>query len=720
MNDGDVQQPTDADDRLSGIGKYRQWFREAVDAADTWRQEAQEDYDFVAGRQWREEDRRELERSGRPALVINRIKPLVNVLSGYQRLNRYDIDFLPRTNDDIDVCTVRKGMTKYILDRCDYDTEESTAFLDAAIGGVGWLAVGYKFNEEMTDGEAYVRREDPFGVYVDPEAHKTDFSDAKYICRAKWVDKDELAAVYPEKKDAIEAQYALYDEAETTDGRNEDPLWYKRDMQKVRLVECWYKVRKPKTLYILSDGQTIPQEEGNAEAIMQAFLSGMVQGYKTVQETAIRVCSFFDRVMLEDIDSPYQHGQIPFVPIVCYYYGEGDIPAGFVRDLKDPQREINKRRIQELHILNTSGNGGGWIEADAMDAKQKEDFKHNGAVPGHFQEVRPGALSGGKLMERTVQNVPAAVINAESQATADLTAISGINEALMGTGIPAESSGRAIELKQKQAITHIAPMFDQLRHAKKKVAFMLWGETGHAGIIPQYYTEDKVYRVEGPAGQQFIRVNQQVQQQDPLGNVITKTLNDLSTGEFDIIVSDVQASTTQRQAQMWGLVDACKNLGVPGDMIFDIIIDLSDLPNKEDIKQRWQQRQEQQAQQAQAQAQAEAQAAERKSMSQSISFKDAPLPLQFAMAAKQGLIDPQVANYATMLMVQQMFPQLAEQMQAQQQAQQQQAQQAQAQQEQARAQQIVQEQAQARQADAGGGMTQAAAQAMLAGSGPAV
>ena len=548
MNDNDLRMPSDTDNKSDGIGKYRQWFREAVDASDKWRQEAQEDYDFVTGKQWSEDDRRRLEESGRPALVINRIKPLINVLSGYQRLNRYDIDFLPRTSDDMDICTVRKGMTKYILDRSNYDAEESAAFMDAAISGVGWLAVGYRFRDDLTDGEAYVHREDPFGIYVDPEAHKTDFSDAKYICRAKWVDKDELISVYPEHKDAIEAQYALYDEAEYKDGRREDPLWYKRDLQKIRLVECWHKVREPKTLYILTDGQTIPQEEGNATAIMQAFLDGMVQGYKTIHESKIKVCSFFDHVLLEDIDSPYKHGKIPFVPILCYYYGEGDIPAGFVRDLKDPQREINKRRIQELHILNTSGNGGGWIEADAMDAKQKEDFKRNGSVPGHFQEVRPGALSGGKLMERTVQTVPAAVINAESQATADLSAISGINEALMGTGIPAASSGRAIELKQRQAITHIAPMFDQLRSAKKEIAYLLWGERGHAGIIPQYYTEDKVYRVEGSAGQQFIRVNQQVQQQDPLGNVITTTLNDLSEGEFDIVVSDVQSSTTQRQA----------------------------------------------------------------------------------------------------------------------------------------------------------------------------
>ena len=88
------------------------------------------------------------------------------------------------------------------------------------------------------------------------------------------------------------------------------------------------------------------------------------------------------------------------------------------------------------------------------------------------------------------------------------------------------------------------------------------------------------------------------------------------------------------------------------------------------------------------------------------------------MAAKQGLIDPQIAQYAVNMMVQQMFPQLAQQMQAQeaqkaqeQAAQQQQLAQAiQAQQSQQQTQDLQQQ---------GGGMTQAAAQSMQAGAAPA-
>ena len=704
------------------VGKFRKWFRDAVDGMEDWRNEAQEDYEFVAGKQWSDADIAAFEETGRPAITINRIKPLINVLSGYQRLNRYDIDFLPRTGDDVNVCEVRKGMTKYILDQCDYDSQEAAAFLDAVVGGLGWFEVGYRFNEEMQDGEAYVKREDPFSVYVDPEAHKPDYSDAKYICRAKWVDKDELKLIFPEHADAIDAQYAVYDSAENQEGARADPTWYKSELQKIRLVECWYKTKEPVTIYYLADGRAVPE----ADIPIEYFIQGMVVGEQKVNQSMVRVCSFFDTVLLEDMPSPYRHGEFPLVPITCYAFGVGDIPAGFVRDLKDPQREINRRRIQILHILNTSGNGGGFMEEDAMSEEQKSEFERKGSIPGYFAEVRPQALTQGKIHERQMQQPPAAIIQAESQAAADLTAISGINEALMGVDIPNQSSGRAIELKQKQAITHIAPMFDNLRKAKKKIAYILWGKRGHAGIVPQYYTEDKVYRVEGANGQQFIRVNEQVVQQDPLGNAVVSTLNDLSQGEFDIVISDTQASTTQRQAQMWNLIDACGKLQVPGDLVFDIILDLSDLPSKDDIKQRWQQRQEaqQQSQERQAQAQLELERIKNENINQSIAFKDAPLPIQFAMAAKQGLIDPQIAQYAMDLMVQQMFPQLAERMAAQRQDQELQAQQqAQASMQERQLMQAMQEQMgqnQQGQSQSQPAMTQAAMQSLMAGQQPAL
>lgn len=647
------------------LAKCRKWFRAAVDKGQKWREEAKEDYEFTAGKQWTDEEIKIFKTDGRPAITINRIKPLLNILSGYQRLNRYDIEFLARTNDDVDLCHVRRGITKYVMDRCDYDAVEAQVFMDCSIGGIGWFGVRYKFDQEINDGEAVIERVDPFGIYVDPETHELDFSDAKYLIRAKWVSKDELMQVYPEKAEAIENNYSVYDpiEKENHEQIDIDPLYYSSELKKVRVVECWYKERTQRTIFYTADGQELEQEQVTPEMIQM----GMIAGSQDIPRTEVKLCVFFDRTLLEEIPSPYQHGEFPYVPMIYHYYGVGDVPAGFVRDLKDPQREVNKRRIQELHLLNTTANGGGFIEEGAMTPDQESEFKRMNNIPGHFNKVAPGALAQGRIRERDPKNPPVAIIQAEQQATEDLKTISGINESLLGVDVPSQASGRAIELRQKQAVTHLAVIFDKLRQAKRKIANLLWGRRGHAGLIPQFYTAEKTYRIEGENGQEFIQVNQQVIEQDPIAGLVVKTLNDLSQGEFDIIISDVESSTTQRQAQLYGLIDAVTKLNIPSDLIFDTLIDLSDLPNKNNIKARWQQRMEEQKQQQQQQWEAQIQIEEIKNRDfrQTIAFKDAPLPIQMAMAAKAGYVQQEVADYFMQVMIQQMAPQLAMQMQQQ-------------------------------------------------------
>ncbi|MBR1647093.1 MAG: hypothetical protein IJ685_09995 [Selenomonadaceae bacterium] len=288
--------------------------------------------------------------------------------------------------------------------------------------------------------------------------------------------------------------------------------------------------------------------------------------------------------------------------------------------------------------MDTTASGGGWIEEGAMSPDQEEEFKRLNNVPGHFNKLTPGGLD--RVREREPKSPPVAIIQAEQQASEDLKTISGINESLLGVDVPSHASGRAIELRQKQAVTHLAVIFDALRRAKKRIANLLWGRRGHAGVIPQFYTAEKAYRIEGENGQQFVTINQQIVQQDPIAGVIVHTLNDLSQGEFDIVISDVESSTTQRQAQLWSLIDAVSKLGIPADLIFDTVIDLSDLPKKNDIKLRWQQQQQRQQEQAQQQMQTQIQIEEIKNRDfrQTISFKDAPFPIQLAMAAKAGYV----------------------------------------------------------------------------------
>lgn len=651
--------------KTGDIMKFIEWFQDSVSFVERWRKQARESYAFVEGIQWTEGDIAKMRQEGRPAITVNKIKPLINILSGYQRTNRYDIDFLPRTNDDAKLCDVRKAMTKYVMDRSSYDMEESTVFINGCICGFGWFEVGYKYDEELEgEGEAFIKSESPFNVYIDPEAKEMDYSDCKYIIRAHWVDKDELCEIYPDHREEIIGRTNDYDQNEMNDDNNSS-LFYQRDKKKIRLCECWYKVRVNQTTYLMPDNtvMTINHDDllqMSEEERMLLEMSAVNKTERTINQ--VRVCAFFDDVKLEDMESPYQHGEFPFVPFIAYHYDETELPTGVVESAKDVQRDINKRRSEYLHIINTSSRSGWIYNRDAMDNKQKHDFAQNASKPGALLEVK----DMNKMRELVPPNPPMSILQAINDATNDMREVTGINETMMGTDIPNSASGRAIELKQKQAITHLMPLFDALRLAKKKIAYLLWGKRGHPGIIPQFYTEEKVYRIEGQNGAySFMTVNQrqQVATNDPLMPVITQTLNDLSQGEFDIVIADVSASATQREAQFWALSDAISKLGIPGDMVFDLLLDLSNIPNKDDIKLRFQQRQQQQAQAAQQQAQQQLQLvqAQNNRTNKSINIKDVPLPVQLAMLAKENLVDPNLAKYMMEIYVRTMAPQVAQQ-----------------------------------------------------------
>lgn len=650
-------------DEYGELSKFRKWFKGAIEAWQKWQDEAKEDYDFVAGKQWRPEEIAEFEKQEKPPLVINRIRPLINILSGWQRSNRFDLSFLPRTGDDIELADLREGITKYIMDKCNYETAESTVFQDCAIGGIGWFYVRYKYDYEIDKGQALIERVDPFSVYCDPEAHELDFSDAKFICRARWADKDELIQLYPDKAEEIENNYSVYDPAEK-ETRSEveiNPIWYNSELKKVRVVECWYKKSETQTIFYTADGQTIPATEENQAQISLLMAQNLIADYKDVPVTNIYCCTFFDRTLLENIPSPYQHKQFPYVPMIYEYYGVGDVPAGFVRSLKDPQRELNKRRMQQLHLLNTTAGGGGFVEEGAMSPEQFEEFEKKNNIPGHFNKVMPGGIS--KILEREPKNPPVGIIQAEQQATADLMAISGINENLLGTDINPGSSGRAIELKQRQSITHLSVIFDALRTAKKKIAFLLWGSTGRKGIVPQFYTAEEVYRIQGENGQKFVPVNQQVIEQDPLAGTVVKTLNDLSVGDFDIVVSDIESSTTQRRAKAMLFTDAASKLGLPPQVAMPAMLELYDIPKRDQLIKSYQQMQEQQAEQVKQEQEMKLRIEEIKNQDsrQIITYKDSPLPIQFAMAAHAGLIPQEFANYMIQVMIQQLAPQFFQQ-----------------------------------------------------------
>ena len=247
--------------------------KKALEATSDWRKSAAEDFAFMQGKQWEDADLAKMREAGRPAITINRIRPVINLLCGYASQNETEPDFLPRSEEDDRISRVAKGITKYCLDRANYQRNKGKCFRDKIICGLANYWVSYEFDYTKLDGTIQIERVSPFDAFIDPECKKDDLSDAQYVGRYSWEGTAKLKQVYPDKANEIDTLRHKYDDTEqeagvieTVDGED---LWYNNSYNKIRVVQYWYKEYGKKHVFMTKEG--LVDEENPLFTVLMAI-----------------------------------------------------------------------------------------------------------------------------------------------------------------------------------------------------------------------------------------------------------------------------------------------------------------------------------------------------------------------------------------------------------------------------------------------------------------
>lgn len=571
--------------------------KKALEATSDWRKSAAEDFAFMQGKQWEDADLAKMREAGRPAITINRIRPVINLLCGYASQNETEPDFLPRSEEDDRISRVAKGITKYCLDRANYQRNKGKCFRDKIICGLANYWVSYEFDYTKLDGTIQIERVSPFDAFIDPECKKDDLSDAQYVGRYSWEGTAKLKQVYPDKANEIDTLRHKYDDTEQEAGVIEtvdsEALWYNNSYNKIRVVQYWYKEYGKKHVFMTKEG--LVDEENPLFTVLMAIGKEPT----SIPDTKIRYATFADDVLLEEGESPYKHGKFPLVREYCYYTGEladDELePAGVVRDIKDAQRELNKNRSQRMHVVNQQSLGVKFWSG-VTDDNFKKIIKRDSNKPGAniFLPANATFQDGTPAMDSNIN------LSLEQQASNDFYSISGITPESLSGSVGA-MSGKAIDLRQSVTTVQTAGIFEQAKEAERQIVKLLWGEKNAPGLIPQFYNQEKAMRILGDDGKkEFVQIQPELgkpmQEQiitDPFGqpkvdeegNPIKQVLYDLSAFDFDIVITTSQASATARRANLYQLLEAKKS-GV--DIPMDIILDFMDFPEKETVKKRMQ------------------------------------------------------------------------------------------------------------------------------------
>jgi hypothetical protein len=539
------------DPRIAAAMKF---LRLTTDADQSNRSEALEDLKFAAGDQWPTEIQNSRNLEARPCLTINKIDPYIRQVTNQQRQARPRIKVHgTNTSANEKLAEILTGVIRHIEVNSDADQAYDTAFDYSVRMGWGYFRVITDYiRDDSFDQEIYIRPIDnPFTVYFDPNSILPDGSDADRCLITTVIEKKIFQEMYPD------ADLGSFTYRGTGDDSAE---WIMKD--DIRIAEYFYTERKAAKLVQLSDGTAVFKDELPDQAIL-AMAGITIVSERESMRKQIKWCKLTAMEVLEERDWPGKY--IPIVPV----YGQQLVieskrkKYGLVRNAKDPQRMLNfwQTSITESVALAPKAK---WLMAEGQDEGHEMEWASANIKSSPVLRYKQKDIEGVPAPAPTrlqPEPPPAGILAASASINNDLQAVLGIFDPnQMPSG---NLSGKAINGQQQQIDLTNFHYFDNLTRSIRYAGKIL------LDLIPKIYDHERVMRIIGYDNQpELVVLNQRTV--DDAG--VTKILNDVTVGEYDVVMETGPGYNSKRQeavANMMPLLAASPDLmKVAGDLIF--------------------------------------------------------------------------------------------------------------------------------------------------------
>lgn len=528
----------DANDTDGLLAKFKQWYKYDRQHSAEWRKEAKEDFDFVAGHQWSEDDKRYLASQMRPVITFNRVAPTIESVVGMEIGNRREVQFIPRTLGDSEGDEVLSAAAEWVRDESDAENEESDAFFNTVVCGMGWIDTRMDY-EDDPDGEICMDNLDPLEMLWDNSSRKRNLSDARRMWRIRDMPIEDARLLVPGFEDEeLDAAWAR--DEDRKDPHNADPeLAYTQgdqsDSKKEKTVTLVHIQWFEREAYhrVAFNGQTADVSPDEFKDLQKKFTSAAeTQGIAAPKLPSVNLTrkvykqAFIGSRVLTIEDGPCK-GHFSWQCITGKRDRNKGTFYGLVRAMKDPQKWANKWLSQSLHILNTNAKGGLVAERTAFeDIRQAED---SWAKSDTITWAKEGAVSQGKFAPKPTSQFPTGFENLMQFAISSIRDVTGVNQEVLG--LADRDQPGILEDQRKQAgMTILAMLFDNLRsYRKRQGRVMLY-------FIQTYISDGRLIRIVGDENAQYVPLIKQE------GFV-----------EYDVIVDDAPSSPNQKE-KTWNII----------------------------------------------------------------------------------------------------------------------------------------------------------------------
>lgn len=539
---------------------------------ESWRKENQQNFEYCDGEQWTDAEKEAIESRGQQPTVINTILPTVEMVCSVAHDRRADFQVVGREGSDDEKATLMTALLQHVFDTANFEYYHQTGFRNAVIGGRSWFECNV-FTDERGKDLIKVSLVPWENVYLDPFSRLPDASDARFIIKTKWVDRDVAKALFPKAEELIDTSYTddyhgQEWEAQMFSQDRGDSFYYDTKSHRVRICECWYTMPEKKRIKILNE-RTGKEEEKviNTNAVHFVIFSGDIILQGSATDHSANVC-------------PLGIDMYPIVPLYCMRDRNGR-PRGLVRSLIDIQDQINKLNSKFLWTLMTNRL---IVEEGAL--KDPDDTRLEMQKPDGLVIINDGGLNRLRVDDKYrdlsyMSNHLQFLLSTEQR-------ISGVNDSMLGLGGTNERSGVMQSTRISQGAAMQTCILENMHFSKKRIALVI------LRLIGKFYTDYRVIRITKPNGTtDTLEFNKPVpvmsaggdgefergfeKPQMGIFNEIEDTLY------YDVTLKEVPPFNSMRERQLAIFAEVLKSNVIPAHIAAKMLLTLADMPGKEDI-----------------------------------------------------------------------------------------------------------------------------------------
>jgi hypothetical protein len=533
------------------INEAIKFWRLVNDADSTNRAEALMDIKFAAGDQWPVEIQNSRNLESRPCLTINKIDAYIRQVTNQQRMQRPRIKVHPVNNlADYKIAQIIEGITRHIEVNSNADTAYDTAFDYAVRMGWGYWRINTKYvREDSFDQEIFIDTIDnPFTVYFDPNSILPDGSDAERCLITTVMDKKIFRENYPGADDG-----ANFQQRSTGD---DTASWITKE--DIRVAEYFYIERERAKLYLLSDGTSGFADSDNFFARVEA------SGLTVVDErdSFRKAVKWIKCTAMEVLEEKTMAGK--YIPVVPCYGAQVIVDDkrkkyGLVRFAKDPQRMYNFWRTSMTESVALAPKAK-WLLAEGQDEGHENEWAMANIKSTPVLRYKQKDIEGQPApvpVRLQPEPPPTGIMEAAGAISADLQMVLGV---LDPNQLPSGNiSGKALAGQQNQVDLSNFHFYDNMTRSIRHTGKII------LDLIPKIYDTQRVMRIIGSDGQpDMTTINEQ--------NEIGEVLNDVTVGEYDVVMDTGPGFQTKRQQaveNMMPLIQGNAELfKIAGDLVF--------------------------------------------------------------------------------------------------------------------------------------------------------